>query len=124
MSKPIISVDFDGVLHSYASGWKGPDKIPDPPFPGAMEWLQVMLEHFRTEIFSSRSNMEGGIPAMVAWINKHAELHTGTAEWTSRLVYPTIKPPALVSIDDRAITFTGVWPTVEEIKAFKPWYKK
>lgn len=31
MGKPILCLDFDGVIHSYASGWKGADVIPDPP---------------------------------------------------------------------------------------------
>jgi len=30
MSKPILCLDFDGVIHSYSSGWKGADVIPDP----------------------------------------------------------------------------------------------
>jgi hypothetical protein len=28
MGKPILCLDFDGVLHSYSSGWKGADVIP------------------------------------------------------------------------------------------------
>ena len=66
MSKPILCVDFDGVIHSYASGWKGADAIPDPPVPGAMEFLREALRHFRVSIFSSRSNQPGGIAAMQA----------------------------------------------------------
>ena len=31
MPKPILCLDFDGVVHSYTSGWKGADVIPDPP---------------------------------------------------------------------------------------------
>jgi hypothetical protein len=34
MRKPILCLDFDGVLHSYTSGWKGAAVIPDPPVPG------------------------------------------------------------------------------------------
>jgi hypothetical protein len=119
-------VDFDGVLHSYASGWKGAANIPDPPFPGAMDFLREMTQHFRTDIFSSRSNMEGGIPAMIGWIERNALLEHGAGGigWVSQLVYPTVKPPARVSLDDRAITFTGRWPTVAELRDFKPWYMK
>jgi hypothetical protein len=40
------------------------------------------------------------------------------------LEWPTEKPPALVTIDDRAITFTGEWPAMAELLAFKPWNKR
>ena len=43
MNNPIICVDFDGVIHSYTSGWKGIDVIPDDPVPGAIEWLEEYL---------------------------------------------------------------------------------
>jgi len=125
MPKTIISVDFDGVLHSYASGWQGPREARDPPFPGAMEWLRDMLAMgYRLEIFSSRSSMEGGIPTMIDWVNRHAKLITGRNDWTPELIYPTVKPPAKVILDDRAMYFTGKWPTPAEIDAFQPWYKK
>lgn len=31
---PILCLDFDGVCHSYTSGWKGAAVIPDPAVPG------------------------------------------------------------------------------------------
>src|ERR1700743_3429981 len=54
--KPILCLDFDGVIHSYASGWKGADVIPDPPVAGAIEFIREALKHFRVAIFSSRTN--------------------------------------------------------------------
>ena len=39
MSKPILCLDFDGVIHSYSSGWKGAAVIPDPPVDGAMRFI-------------------------------------------------------------------------------------
>jgi len=126
MTQPILSVDFDGVIHSYASGWKGAAIVPDPPFPGAMDWLRLMTQHCQVRVFSSRSNMDGGIQAMLSAIEKWAVLEHGEGGigWVSRLDYPTIKPPARVSLDDRAICFTGQWPTLKDIMDFKPWYER
>ena len=39
MRKPILCLDFDGVVHSYLSGWKGPWSIPDPPMPGILDFI-------------------------------------------------------------------------------------
>lgn len=32
--KKTVVFDFDGVIHSYKSGWKGMSVISDPPVPG------------------------------------------------------------------------------------------
>ena len=37
---------------------------------------------------------------------------------------PLEKPPAMVTIDDRAIQFNGEWPAIAWLKAFQPWYKR
>lgn len=128
--KPLICVDFDGVIHSYTSGWKGADVIPDPPVKGALQFLAKALETSRVAIFSSRSGQPGGITAMCQWLGLWSvdPVHGLPDDFDhgilSSLEWPTEKPPALVTIDDRAICFTGEWPSIEELHAFKPWNKK
>jgi hypothetical protein len=129
MSKPILCLDFDGVIHSYESGWKGADVIPDPPVPGAIEFIREASEHFRVAIFSSRSNQQDGIAAMQGWLRDSAAISGWGEErwppaWFLDLEWPTEKPPALVTIDDRAITFDGTWPSMDVLKSFKPWNKR
>ena len=76
MAKPILCVDFDGVIHSYSSGWKGELNLPDPPVPGAFEWLESLIPYFLINIYSSRSKYEGGPAAMYDWFVLHgAPLH-------------------------------------------------
>jgi hypothetical protein len=127
--KPILSLDFDGVIHSYSSGWKGADIIPDEPVEGAMQFIWDATEHFRVCIFSSRSNQPGGKSAMQAWVKKHFMGYWGTHaaqadDKLSEIEWPTEKPPALVTLDDRAVTFTGVFPSIDELRSFKPWNKR
>ena len=133
MSKPILCLDFDGVLHSYTSGWKGASVIPDPPVPGAIAFLYEAIFAFDVQIYSSRSHQEGGIQAMQDWLIYWENAYLSEQERqgkprarTSLLLnikFPTEKPPALVTLDDRAITFTGTWPAIEALRAFKPWNK-
>ena len=40
------------------------------------------------------------------------------------LQWPKYKPPAMVSIDDRGLTFDGTWPDIESLLNFKPWNKR
>lgn len=124
--RPILCLDFDGVVHSYSSGWKGADVIPDPPVDGAIAFMLHALKHFDVVIFSSRSNQHGGIGAMSMWLREHAgacwfETPDGPGLESVRFVRE--KPPALVTIDDRALTFTGEWPSIQSLKDFKPWNK-
>lgn len=124
MNKPILCLDFDGVIHSYTSRWQGAEVIPDPPVEGAISFMLGALHHFDVVIFSSRSNQPGGLKAMRAWLREHAggawhESPAGPGLEDVRFV--TEKPPAMVTLDDRAITFTGTWPSISQLKEFKPW---
>lgn len=135
MSKPILCLDFDGVCHSYTSGWQGAVNIPDAPVDGLFEFLKSANHHFEIHIFSSRSNHQGGITAMQQWFakywteytfNKHPELKEKFSSFfcPDWLYFPTEKPAAFLTIDDRALTFTGLWPKVEDLQKFQPWYKR
>ena len=135
MNKPILCLDFDGVLHSYTSGWKGAAIIPDPPVAKMVPFLERAITEFDVQIFSSRTGQEGGVDAMKKWLEYHVFDHFGGAmadppeleraiKIRDAIGWPTEKPPAMVTIDDRAIQFTGEWPSIAWLKAFQPWYKR
>lgn len=122
--KPILCVDFDGVIHSYKSGWKGADVIPDPPVPGAMEWLREAVKVFRVAIFSSRSHQPGGLQAMHDYIALNSQI--GFRDPIEGLEWPTEKPSAFLSIDDRGLCFNGSFAEFDPaaLLKFKPWYQR
>jgi hypothetical protein len=128
--KPILCLDFDGVLHSYTSGWKGADQIPDPPTPGALQFLVEVMKHFRVAIFSSRSNQPGGLAAMQQWLGYWSvdKEHGMPGDFDhgawGAIEWPTEKPPAFVTLDDRALTFEGIWPDIQLLLQFKPWNQR
>ena len=129
MSKPILCLDFDGVLHSYTSGWKGASIVPDPPVPGAIAFLREAVKHFDVQIFSSRSNQDGGGYAMRSWlgdniIKEEPGIIMQDPPWFAEIKWPTEKPAAMVTLDDRAITFTGEWPSMDTLLTFRPWNKR
>ena len=139
MAKPfkkILCLDFDGVIHSYNSGWKGIDVIPDPPVEGAIAWIQDFLINHCTlpekaypvapqgdwelHIYSARSRKWRGRRAMKKWL-----LGYGLDEELLQVIkFPKRKPAAYVTLDDRAIQFNGKFPMFRELERFKPWYKK
>lgn len=131
---PIICVDFDGVIHSYTSGWQGVAVINDDPVPGAIEWLEKHLpvpdevcamapphKGPIVQIYSSRSKSWRGRRAMKKWLIKHG-LHKAYI-YDNLLKFPTKKPAAFLTVDDRAICFNGKFPSTETMMSFKPWNK-
>lgn len=131
--KPIICLDFDGVIHSYTSGWQGARNIPDPPVEGAFEFmLDALARGCDVVIHSSRARYFGGIAAMRRWMRGHAGIHqwyeSGAGPGFPYMGLESVrfvrwKPPAVVTIDDRAIRFTGKFPTPQEAMALQPWNK-
>lgn len=127
--RPILCLDFDGVIHGYDSGWKGAHIIPDKPVPLAAEFIIEAAEHFQICIFSSRSKSIRGRWAMQTYIRDLLGMAPASKQEKydflyEEIQYPWFKPSASVTIDDRAITFTGQWPKISELKGFKPWNKK
>jgi hypothetical protein len=125
--KPILCVDFDGVIHSYSSGWQGATIIPDPPVPGALRWLLRASEWWDVQVYSSRTKEPGGVQAMRDWLRVHSIEEWGDSDERERLLhsvsFPEQKPAAVLSIDDRAICFDGVWETLDPqaLLGFRPW---
>lgn len=115
-----LCVDFDGVVHAYDSAWVDAVTIVDAPVPGAFKWLEKAVTRFDVCIYSSRSKEPGAVDAMRAWFRKH-ELPEAVLE---RLQFPTQKPAAFMTIDDRAFCFEGYWPSLDSLEAFKPWNKR
>ena len=115
-----LCVDFDGVIHSYASGWKGVGQVADDPVPGALPWIIAMLgEGFDVCIYSSRSKDPAGVPAMRAAFKRWGMDHDDI----DRLDFPTEKPAAWITIDDRCFRFEGDFPSADWIRRFRPWNK-
>lgn len=115
--KKTVVFDFDGVIHSYTSGWQGKTIIPDPPVHGIDSTIcKLREEGYEVVIVSARSDSEDGRLAIKEWLNKYGI----TVDKIS-----STKPPALVYVDDRAICFNGNTAMLfDEIKNFKPWNKK
>jgi len=134
---PVLVIDFDGVLHSYSGGWQGARTISDPPVPGAIDWLRSLLADaecvcatapryldFDVQIFSSRSRYWGGRRAMRKWLERQFEEAGYYRQLVELIKFPTKKPPLFLMIDDRAWTFSGRFPSTEEMLKFKPWNKQ
>lgn len=119
MSKfvPTVVFDFDGVIHSYSSGWQGAAIIPDPPVPGIREAIaEIRAAGYRVVVVSTRCSEAEGKVAVYKYLDEHSIMVDG--------VY-SHKPPALVYIDDRALCFDGnAAGLLAQIKKFKPWYQK
>ncbi len=125
--KPILCIDFDGVIHSYEEGWKNGD-IYGMVTSGFFEWAEQAAKIFSLVIYSSRSQSEEGVTAMQFWLaaeRRRWRANGGKAQGDDPLEFEFAdkKPPAFLTIDDRALTFRGDWAALdpEALIKFKPW---
>lgn len=116
MPPKVIAMDFDGVIHSYVSGWQGAATAGDPPVSGIAEAIAELRREYEVVVVSSRCLHEGGTQTVRDYLKKHGIAVDGiTGE----------KVPALVYIDDRAITFNGRAEDLpKQVKAFRVWHER
>lgn len=70
IKKPTVVFDFDGVIHSYTSGWhqdKDETYIPDPPTPGIGFAIFDLKKDYEIVIVSSRCRSQKGRDAIMTW---------------------------------------------------------
>ena len=112
--KPTVVFDFDGVIHSYISGWQGIHVATDPPTAGIREAIDDIRNDYRVVVVSTRCSNPLGLETVENYLAEHNII---VDEITAN------KPPAIIYIDDRAICFDGKPETLlSKIKAFTPWY--
>lgn len=109
--KPLLSLDFDGVLHRYSRGYQD-GTVYDGPAPGALEFVQEAQEHFILIVHSARARTVEGYEQIKDWLQLHG--------FPDLPVTPE-KPPAFLHLDDRAVLFTGVFPDPEDLLRFQHW---
>ena len=114
-----VVFDFDGVIHSYKSGWKGVEIIPDDPVEGIVDAMKKFHDAgYKVVVVSTRCRDESGRSAINEWLKRNCLL-----EYIDDVCKE--KPPAIAYIDDRAICFDGHPETLfEKVETFKPWNKK
>ncbi len=140
-----IAIDFDGVLHSYASGWTG--QIPfDPPVDGAQNFCeQLLMEGYHVVIFTARVHPElgvGNIQRFISYSEKTRDgwnplpdrgpvlAEEGIRDWLQHWNFPEgmlqceithKKEHADLFIDDRAYRFDGSFvAALEYIEKINP----
>lgn len=115
--KQTVAFDFDGVIHSYTSGWQGEGVCNDPPVPGIREAIaSIRAAGYEVRVHSTRCSTQEGRLAVCNYLRQHNIEVDGVSDK---------KPIAIVYIDDRAICFDGHSETLlSKIQNFKPWNKQ
>lgn len=117
MDKKTVVFDFDGVIHSYKSGWQGAAEIPDPPVPGIKEAIEdIRGIGYEVVVVSTRCAVAEGKHAVSKWLfDNGIEVDRVLSK----------KPAAVCYIDDRAIRFDGHPENLlHQILWFKAWWEE
>lgn len=114
MSKKTVVFDFDGVIHSYTSGWQGISVMPDPVVPDIQAAINnLRMDGYEVIVVSTRCAIPDGMRAVQRYLlDNHIVVDDIMAT----------KPPAICYVDDRAICFDGnAIGLIDRVKNFKPW---
>lgn len=93
MSKKILAIDYDGVLHRYSKGYSDGTTY-DEPMEGATEALRTLRARGYEVVIHSARPTQQIFDWLVKWMPEHSDLQI-----------TNIKPKAIAYIDDRAIRF-------------------
>lgn len=105
-----VCVDLDGVLNTY-DGWKGEEHFAAVR-PGAIAFVNALLDRYDVVVLTTRPR-----EATRLWLQQQG--------FPSSLKVTDVKPPALVYLDDRAMTFDGSFDgLVGRIVAFKAHWER
>jgi hypothetical protein len=114
-----VALDFDGVINSYKSGWKGETETDDPVMGAAEGILKLLETGLDIVIYSTRAGSPEGEQTIRDYLRKLIGEKADTIKITDG------KPIAAVYVDDRAVTFSGNWEEMpEKIEKFKSWVDK
>jgi hypothetical protein len=129
--KPVLALDFDGVIHSYEKGWQD-GAIYGGVTEGFFDWAAKAKQHFRLMIYSSRSGSHKERQPMEDWLHVQLQGWKWDCEAKGDVIpdlsffdfeFPDRKPPAFLTIDDRAVCFHGSWDACDPalLLNFHPW---
>ncbi len=94
-----------GVLHSYTSGWTGPEPT-DPPVAGAATFVRELVDsRHKVTIMSTRAASMAGLRGMKRWLARHGFP-------VDRIEISSKKIPADLYVDDRGFRFEGDFDAV------------
>lgn len=113
MARKNIVFDFDGVIHKYSRGWQD-GRIYDKPVEGIKEVINELHKDYDIYVVTTRARDIGQQLEVEKYLNDNGiEFDMVTS----------VKVPAMVYVDDRAITFNpdNVSRLVKDIKNFQPW---
>jgi len=133
--KKTVCLDFDGVINPYSKGWQQGVLYEKNVVPGFFEWADKMMtsDDIHLVIYSSRSKDSVMVMQMREWLqecfNQWRWQTTKTPNWTiNDIEFAHEKPPAWLTIDDRAVQFQGTWDdpalSLESIANFKSWNQR
>jgi hypothetical protein len=107
-----VCLDFDGVMNTY-TGWKGEQELFEP-----RSGLKDFLERLQIAGYSVVVNSSRDAAGIRLWLNTHGL--SGLVEQVTN-----VKPPAIVYLDDRGVTFRGDFDEAFSlITAFHPYWEK